>query len=125
MASTLTRLKTQQRLGVAPLSPAESGFLSALRSRDTDPADAVADLSAFLDVFDQATSDSDDSAGELVRLARRERERLENNASSGPRRCPIARIADSRRIGIFAGGRGGVTSNATRYYSNVRRHTMG
>ena len=50
------RLKTRQRLGLTPMSPAEIGFLKALADRKTDPQTTVERLDGWLAVFGEEDS---------------------------------------------------------------------
>lgn len=79
VAGIQKRLQTQQRLGITKLSPAESGFLTAIERRDTDPDDTRRRLLGWIAVFD------DDSAGkderDLIELAKFEARRLASQSA--------------------------------------------
>lgn len=73
----LKRLQTQSRLAVTELTPAEEGFLTAMRDRQTDPATAAERIKGWIAVFDDPGA-SNDNTSDLIELARFEANRLES-----------------------------------------------
>ena len=73
------RLQTQRRLGITELTPAESGFLTAIANRQTDPAAARSRLAGWLAVFDQDSAS--DKERDLIQLARFEHDRLRSHSA--------------------------------------------
>jgi serine/threonine protein kinase len=98
LLGVLKRLQAQSRLGLTELTPAEEGFLTAMKERHTAPASTLTRVDGWLAVFEDASSQSPDLA-DLVELARFESDRLKNEnrvTSLDPRAIElITKINDS------------------------------
>lgn len=81
LRGVLRRFRTQQKLDVSPLDPAEESFLRAMEGRDDDPLAAVERMESWLAVYE---SSDDIEIHELAELTRHELGRLQERPKTAP-----------------------------------------
>ena len=74
LRTTLNRLNAKARIGLKPMSAAESSFLAAMQDRETNPAGAFERLSQWLAAFGDA--DRGSAVFDMSELAKYEAKRL-------------------------------------------------
>ena len=92
LRGVLKRFRTQQKLDVSPLDPAEESFVRAMEGRDKDPEVAVERMESWLAVYE---SSDDTEIRELTELTRHELSRLQERPKAAPLDPRLASVMKS------------------------------
>lgn len=92
LRGVLRRFRTQQKLDVSPLDPAEESFVRAMEGRDDDPPAAIERMESWLAVYE---SSDDMEIHKLAELTRHELGRLQQRPKAAPLDPRLASVMKS------------------------------
>ena len=84
LSGLVRRLQLKENIGLKPLDAHEQALLEAFTLRQGEPMLAAKKLGQWLDVFGEASSNSDEERIEMAELARFEYDRLMGSTSTSP-----------------------------------------